>query len=472
VSTELPEGGPWQWSLVDAAAAIRERRITACELLDSILGRIEAVEPDIHAFSLVDPTFARRQADQLDRELSDGAPRGPLHGIPLGVKDIFDVEGLPTKCGSALYVDAAPATADADVVGRLRAAGGLLVGKTTTHELACGVYTPPTRNPWDLSRCCGGSSGGSGAAVAAGAVMGGTGSDTGGSIRIPAALCGVVGIKPSYGVLSRSGVAALSWSLDHVGPLARSVDDAALLLQTMLDPADGHPAVFPVVPANLDGAVLGISTDPVFTRVEPAVRAAFDTACTLLEEAGARLVDVAIPGLEDTLTIEFAIVMAEAAAYHSAAIRERPGSIDEGIRRLFQAGALLPAEDYLVAQRLRAELCRDVARVYAEQGLHAIVAPSIPVTPYRPDELEREIDGLMESITDANVRTTAPFNLTGLPAVALPMGLTEDDLPVGIQFVGRPFGEAEVVGLARSYEQRRDSRRLDEVHPLRRPHLA
>jgi aspartyl-tRNA(Asn)/glutamyl-tRNA(Gln) amidotransferase subunit A len=358
----VPAGQPWQWGAVDAAAAVRSGSATPRELLESVLSRIDAVEQDIRAFVEVDRDGAARQAEELTHEASEGSFRGPLHGVPVAIKDIFDVAGLPTRCGSELFADAAPATADAAVVARLREAGAILVGKTATHELACGVYTEPVRNPWDLSRCCGGSSGGSGAAVAAGEAMAATGSDTGGSIRIPAAVCGIVGIKPTYDLVSRSGVAALSWTLDHIGPLARSVDDAALVLEAMIGPGDGNrESVWPIPGRDLATTVIGIPQDAVLARVHPSVRLAFDATCDLLADAGSKLVDVSVPELEETLAIEFAIVMAEAASYYGRELRGKSTLIGEGIRVLFQSGAVLPSEDYLKAQRLRSALCRALA---------------------------------------------------------------------------------------------------------------
>ncbi len=228
---------PWALDLAEAAARIAAGELAPSEVVASTLQRLQAVEPLLHAFVCIRAEQALREAREQDRQPGGG----PLRGIPVAVKDIFDLAGVPTRCGSELYADATPARQDATAVARLRAAGAIVVGKTTTHELACGVYTPPTRNPWDLERSPGGSSGGSGAAVAAGAAMGAIGSDTGGSIRIPASHCGVVGVKPTYGRVSRAGALALSWSLDHVGPLARTVQDAALLLSVLAGPDSLDP---------------------------------------------------------------------------------------------------------------------------------------------------------------------------------------------------------------------------------------
>jgi len=458
--------------VVDAAAAVCDGTATPLDLLESVLSRIDAVEPHIHAFTHIDREGAMLQAEELTREAAEGAFRGPLHGVPVAIKDIFDVAGLATRCGSDLFRDASPVTADAAVVARLRSAGALLVGKTATHELACGVYTEGTHNPWDLSRCCGGSSGGSGAAVAAGAAMAATGSDTGGSIRIPAAVCGIVGVKPTYDLLSRSGVAALSWSLDTVGPLARSVDDAALVLQAMIDPdRHGAASVWPIPPLDLATTVIGIPQDAVLSRVQPPVQMAFEATRALLASAGARLVDVSVPELEETLAIEFTIVMAEAASYYTRELRERSSAISAGIRVLFQSGAVLLSEDYLQAQRLRSAVCRAIGRAFAENGLDALCTPTLPLAPYAESETTAVIAGSEESIIEAAVRTTAPFNLSGLPVVSVPMGLTDEGLPVGVQFVGRAYGEQRLLTLAREYERLREPLSLDENPPIQRETL-
>jgi len=459
---------PWQWSAATAAAAVRDREVTPTELCESVLERINAVEPDLAAFAQLDLDRAREQAAELTREAAAGSLRGPLHGVPIAIKDIFDVEGLPTRCGSPLYADAAPARADAAVVAHLRSAGALLVGKTTTHELACGVYTEQTHNPWDLTRCCGGSSGGSGAAVAAGMAMAATGSDTGGSIRIPAAVCGVVGVKPTYDLLSRQGVTALSWSLDHVGPLARSVDDAALVLDAML--GSGH--LSPVPERDLSSVVIGVADDEPLSWVTTPVREAFEDACALLADAGARVVHLSIPELEHTLPLEFTIVMAEGASYHDRSIRERSSLISEGIRVLFQSGAVLPAEDYLLAQRLRTGYRRAVGRAFAEHELDALIAPTIPLAAYAPTDETIVINGREESIIEANVRTTAPFNLTGLPVVCVPSGLSDEGRPVSVQFAGRPHDERQLLALARAYEQRRGLEPFESSLPIGRRSLT
>jgi aspartyl-tRNA(Asn)/glutamyl-tRNA(Gln) amidotransferase subunit A len=463
---------PWQWGAVDAAAAVRDGALAPLDLLESVLARIDAVEQSVRAFTHVDSEGATRQAELLTREASEGAFRGPLHGVPIAIKDIFDVAGLATRCGSELFANAGPATADAAVVARLRSAGALVIGKTATHELACGVYTEVTHNPWDLSRCCGGSSGGSGAAVAAGEAMAATGSDTGGSIRIPAAVCGIVGIKPTYDLVSRRGVATLSWTLDHIGPLARSVDDAALVLGAMIGPGRGDgESVWPIPATDLAATAVGIPQDAVLSRVEPTVRSAYDDTCALLANAGAKLVNVSIPELEQTLAIEFAIVMAEAASYYGRELRENSSLISEGIRVLFQAGAVLPSQDYLKAQRLRSALCRALQHVFTEHELDALCTPTVPLPAYAPSDTDVVIEGREEPIIEAVVRTTAPFNLSGLPVVAVPMGLTDEGLPVSVQFVGRAYRERALLAIAREFERLREPLIINVNRPIERQTL-
>jgi aspartyl-tRNA(Asn)/glutamyl-tRNA(Gln) amidotransferase subunit A len=440
VTTEL-----WRLGLVAAGRAIAGGEVTPTQVVEAVLERIGAVEPTLNAFVVVDREGALEQAAELTAESRTGDSRGPLHGVPVAIKDIFDVAGLPTRRGSAAFADAPPATRDADVVGLLRRAGAVIVGKTTTHELACGVYTEGTSNPWGPSRCCGGSSGGSAAAVAAGGAMGATGSDTGGSIRIPASLCGLVGIKPTFDLVSKRGVAALAWSLDHVGPLTRSVEDAAVMLDVM---AGG--AVGPITQVDLSGLTIGIPREPVFTLAEPAVTAAFEHSCAVLAGAGAHLVDVAIPELADALTVEFAIVMAEGASYYERELRHQGERIGPAIRTLFHAGSVLPAVSYLRAQRLRGLICEAIARALG--SVDVLCTPTVLVQAYRPDQEELLIDGVAAPIIELTVGTTAPFNLSGLPAISVPMGLSGEGLPLGLQLVAGAFEDARLLGVAHAFE--------------------
>jgi aspartyl-tRNA(Asn)/glutamyl-tRNA(Gln) amidotransferase subunit A len=448
---------PWALDLVDAAGLVAARELAPSELVASTLERLEAIEPFVHAFVSVYAEEALREA-----AAQDGHTGGPLAGIPVAVKDIFDLAGRPTGCGSAAYAGAAPADEDASAVARLRAAGAIVVAKTTTHELACGVYTPPTRNPWDLERSPGGSSGGPGAAVAAGAAMGAIGSDTGGSIRIPASHCGLVGVKPTYGRVSRAGALALSWSLDHVGPLARSVQDAALLLSVLAGTDRRDPTTYrrPPLPEPLlraddevAGLRVGLLRGEPFARCEPHVEGAVDDAVARLVGEGVEIEDTGLPELERSLSAEFAIVAAEAAAYHETRLARSGNLISEDVRGLLETGLLLPASIYLRAQRTRRLLQQAIAAAFANQRLDALLAPTVPAAPQRCDQAEYQLGGVAEPVIEALVRTTAPFNLSGLPAVAVPTGLGSSGFPGSVQIVGRPFDEQTVLRLAHAIER-------------------
>jgi aspartyl-tRNA(Asn)/glutamyl-tRNA(Gln) amidotransferase subunit A len=455
VSTTVQE--PWALDLVDAAGLIAAGELAPSELVASVIERLEAVDPLVRAYVSVDVEGALREARE-----QDGRSGGPLHGIPVAVKDIFDVAGVPTRCGSAAFEGAKPAREDAYAVARLRTAGAIVLGKTTTHELACGVYTPPTRNPWDLERSPGGSSGGSGAAVAAGAAMGAIGSDTGGSIRIPASHCGLVGVKPTYGRVSRAGALTLSWSLDHVGPLARTVQDAAVLLSVLAgpDPRDsttrGRPPLFELLLGAEDqvaGLRVGVLRAPPFAPLEPDVETALDRAVALLASDGVELDETLLPELDRSLTTEFAIVAAEAASYHETRLARSGELIGEDVRGLLEAGLLLPASLYLRAQRTRRMIQQAVAATFADLQLNALIAPTVPAAAQRRDQLEYELGGAHEPVIDALVRTTAPFNLVGLPAVAVPTGLGARGLPGSVQIIARPFDERTALRLARVVER-------------------
>jgi aspartyl-tRNA(Asn)/glutamyl-tRNA(Gln) amidotransferase subunit A len=435
---------PWELDLVEAAGLIAGGELAPSELVASVLERIDEVEPLVHAFVSVDTEGALREA-----RAQDAKPGGPLRGIPVAIKDIFDVEGFPTGCGSDAYADVAAATADAAAVARLRGAGAIVIGKTNTHELACGVYTPPTRNPWDLERSAGGSSGGSGAAVAAGAALGAIGSDTGGSIRIPASHCGLVGVKPTYDSVSRAGALTLSWTLDHVGPLARTVEDAALLLSVL----GGLPESPLRSDDEVSGLRVGVLRGAPFAPVEPDVEAALEDALATLEGDGVEIEEVALPALARSLTAEFAIVAAEAASYHEARLARAPERIGDGVRGLLELGLLLPASIYLRAQRTRRAMQQAVAAAFAEHRLDALVASTVPAAAQRVEQVEYDLGGSSEPVIEALVRTTAPFNLVSMPAVAVPTGIGPGGMPGSVQIAARPFDEETALRLARAIER-------------------
>ncbi|CCG03404.1 amidase [Blastococcus saxobsidens] len=454
---------PFELSLTAAAGEIKDGNLSPRELTESVLDRIEQTEDTLGAFAHVCGDLARKAAARAEHEIAGGMYRGPLHGIPLGVKDLYDTAGVPSTSSSAVRAGRVPDT-DAVAVERLLGAGMVMVGKTHTHEFAYGGLTPTTRNPWDASRIPGGSSGGSGAAVAAGSCMVGMGSDTAGSIRIPASLCGTVGLKPTYGRVSRRGVASLSWSLDHVGPLARNVRDCALVLGVIagFDRADTGSVDVPVpdFTAGLDGGIaglrVGVPSNYFFDRVHEDVDRSVRAAISVLEGLGAELREVSIPYADQVLAAEWAILMPEASAYHQDALREKAELYTEQTRVLLEVGELVLATDYIKALRVRTLMQRAWADMFAD--IDVLVAPTEPFAAPRVGAMEATWpDGLAEDITMALVRLTSPADLTGMPSLTLPVGFDDAGLPLGMQVIGRPFDEATVLRVGRAYEQVSDA---------------
>lgn len=446
-------------SIARIARQLREGAATSVEITRHTLDAIDRINNRLNAFVLVDRDGAMRAAEQADRALNSGNSTGPLTGVPVAIKDIIHMDGLPTRCGSPAY-PGRPSNHDAAVVGRLREAGAVMVGKTTTHELACGVSSPPAANPWDTARLPGGSSGGSGAAVAAGAVPMALGSDTGGSIRIPASVCGIAGLKPTFGRVSRAGVETLAWSLDHIGPLAATVEDCATTLQVLAghDPADPptDPSPPPDYSAELgrgvDGLRLGVMATPPFSPMQEDVERAFRAAVEHLEGLGACAIPVDIPELTFTLATEFAIVGPEAAAYHRRLLRESPELISPGIRELFTIGTIMPSAHYLKGLGARRIIRDALRRAFDRDRLDAAITPTLPATAALADQEMIPYRDMEEDVTSSYVRTTAPFNLSGQPALTVPCGFDRDGLPIGLQIAGRPFDEVTILRIGAAYE--------------------
>src|SRR5919204_1112030 len=352
--------------LADVARLLRARAVSPVEVAEAVLARAERLQPALNAFIRIDGEALLLGARQAEEQLDRGDARGPLHGVPISLKDLFDVAGQPTTAGSRILDDHRPSR-DATVWARLRGAGALLIGKANLHEFAYGATTVnphygATRNPWDTGRIAGGSSGGSAAAVAAGIGYGSLGSDTGGSIRNPAALCGVTGLKPTYGRVSRAGVFPLSWAQDHVGPLARTAYDCALLLDVLAGPDPADPTTLGVEPpravealetarGDLRGMRAGVLADHRANVADPDVGAVFDRAAAELAALGAEVRDVGLPEEPAALDAGLLILMAEAAAVHLPWLRQRPGDYGPDVRARLEAGALVPAVDYIDAPR-------------------------------------------------------------------------------------------------------------------------
>lgn len=444
-----------------AAQAAREfaaHRLSPVELVQALLDRTSAIDPKINAYIRLDAEGALAAAHAAEAEIAAGRIRGPLHGVPVGVKDIFDVAGLPTTCHSAV-MPRTPAAADAVSVAKLRQAGAIVMGKLATHEFAIGgpsfdLPFPPARNPWNPNHHPGGSSSGSGAGVAAGLFPVALGSDTGGSIRNPSSACGIVGIKPTYGLVSRRGVFPLAFTLDHVGPLTRTVADAAL----MLDVLAGHDADDPgsvAAPRTYHAARLerGVRDLRIgFIRhfherdqpAHPEVAAGLETVARTLQAEGALLRDITLPPLSEFAAVNRVILNSEAWAIHAPWLRDKPQDYGELGRRRLMAGAFLAAGDYVQAQRRRAELIAAVDTALTE--VDVLLCASSMDPPSR-------IDDAGETARTYPRQARAPFNTTGHPALAMIAGLSSGGLPLSVQFVGRNFAEATLFQVARAWER-------------------
>jgi aspartyl-tRNA(Asn)/glutamyl-tRNA(Gln) amidotransferase subunit A len=444
--------------IAEMGRQLREGATTAQRLARESLDRIAALDDKLHAFVLVTEARAMQDAARADAELKAGTDRGPLHGIPYALKDIYDTAGIRTTCHSRLRADNVPA-ADSVVATRLAAAGGVLMGKLATHEFAIGgpsfdLPFPPARNPWNTAHITGGSSSGSGTAVAAGMVRLAMGSDTAGSIRGPASWCGTVGIKPTYGRVSRRGVFPLSWTLDHCGPLTRSVADAAIAMQVLAghDPADHASANVPVSDYStaLERGVAGlrIGIPRAFFAGSPVVTApvleAIDRTAAQLRDAGATVVDIALPDYALFAIVTRVVMLSEAFAIHETDMRERLDQYGAITTGRFVLGAAITAADYIQALRVRRHLTEAVDAALASCDA-LLTATTLTTAP--------RFDATVDSISSVSPVQTAPFNATGHPAVSVPVGLAPDGLPLSVQLVGRNFDEAGLLRVARAVEK-------------------
>jgi len=439
--------------LVQIERSLSRRQVSPVELADIYTRRIEAAA-GLRAFITLPGDRARREAQRAERRLSRGET-GALLGVPIGVKDLFATRALRTTVGSSILRDWVPSR-DADAVARLRAAGAIVFGKTNLHEFAYGVSTANpwwgvARNPHDPRRSPGGSSGGSAIAVVAGLCAGALGSDTGGSIRVPASLCGCVGLKPTFGAIPLGGTFPLGWSLDHAGPLTRTVDDAGLLLDVLSGGDAGRRARR----ASTRGLRVGVLQGPIVQNVQPGVSRQVDAAATALRRRGLRVRDVQIPEMEWTVATQLVTLRAEASALHARWIRSRPRSYGADVRIRLQLGALVGGADYVLAQRMRTRIRAAMSRAFRD--VDVLLLPTTPITaPVVGERTVRWRSG-EEPVDGALVRLTAPFNLTGLPALSVPFGVAAG-LPVGVQVVGQWNDEARVLAVGGLIEELAASR--------------
>lgn len=430
----------------EAANLIRRRKLSPVELVRAVLERIDKVEPKVSAFVTLLSEGALAQAKAAEREIARKKFRGPLHGIPIGVKDTHYTAGIKTTAATPILSNFIPSF-DATVVRKLKQAGAILLGKMNLPEFSFGGLTPGTNNPWDLARTPGGSSGGSAAALAAGMLLGATGGDTSGSIRGPAAYCGVVGLKPTFGLVSRYGITVISWTLDHVGPMTRTVEDNAIMLSVMAgyDPHDRSSVEMKVpdytraLGRKIKGIKVGVPRAPLLEGTHRDVLSAFDEAVTVFKKLGARIREVEVPYMKEAEAAQRLIRIAEASAYHEPFLRRQPDRYGpSNVRRDVEAGSLITAAQYLRAQRVREVILRELERVLDSVDLILTPGQSEPA------------GEAQEAVNNFKLY----FNLTGLPGLALPCGFSSSPpgLPVGLQVVGRPFEEETVYAVGHAYQ--------------------
>ena len=453
-------------SIAELSAGFHDKSLSPVAATEAYLARISAHNDKVNAFVTLRGDEALAEAKQAEAEIAGGKWRGPMHGIPIGHKDLYQTAGIRSTAGSRVLENHVPEQ-DATAVARLKEAGAVMLGKLNTHEFAYGPTNDssmfgPCRNPWDTERFSGGSSGGSGAAVALRLCAGATGSDTGGSIRMPAACCGITGLKPTYGRSSRAGIYPLCWTMDHAGPLTRSVEDAALMYQPLPGP-DGRDAAVADRPVSdfaaaltgdIKGLKIGLPTRYFFDRSLPENENAAREAIAVLEGLGAEAREVDIAHIEYAAAAAMVHYIAEGTAYHDDHIATVGEFYTDQVRLFLELGNYILAKDYLHAERYRTLLGHAMADVLDEVDVMAM--PTLPLTAQPIGQEMIDIRGQSESIFGAILRNTEPFDLTGLPALVMPCGFALDGMPLSLQIAGRPFDDAGILNVGHAYQQATD----------------
>ena len=442
---------------------IQTKAVSPVEIVQAHLQRIHALEPTLNSFITLLPEQAMSAAREAEREITAGEYRGPLHGVPLALKDLYYTEGVKNTSGSRIFDDFVPGY-DCTVMAKFRQAGAILLGKLNMHQFAFG----PTgenpdyghmHNPWNPERITGGSSGGSGSAAAAGQCTLTMGSDTGGSIRIPASLCGLAGLKPTYGLLSRYGLTPLAWSLDHAGPMVRSVEDCALVLNATAgyDPKDPASAKVPEVDytsglgGELRGLRIGVPKEYFEVPIDPQVEQAVRLAIEVLADLGATVSEVSWPMYHQSQAISSTLVMAEGAAYHRKLVLEKGPLYAPAVRVRIEAGLFISADEYLRAQQAKSLFNQQSRELFEQVDL--LAGPTEPITAFKIGTTELKVGEETVGATPALTQYTRPFNINGYPAITVPCGFSDDGMPFGLQLAGKPFDEVTVLKAAHAYEQ-------------------
>ena len=438
-----------QTSIQEVSERIRSREISPVELATECLDRIARVNPILNAFITVTAESALAEAKMAEKEISQGRWRGPLHGIPIGLKDLIDTEGVATTAGSALFKDRIPVQ-NADVVKRLKNAGAIILGKQNLHEFAYGgssmiSYFGEVRNPWNLAHIAGGSSGGSAGAVAAGLCFASIGTDTAGSVREPAALCGIVGLKPTYGSVSARGVISLSPSLDHVGPITRSVADAAILMRAIADRREGEPGSAFDFSEEVAPTRIGVPRSFFYDDLDPEIADATERALATLQELGGTVQEFNLP-----VSTDRTLQSAEAFALHAEHVARSPELYQPETLRRIRNGENIPIEEIARAERELQEIRRSIGSIFDQ--VDVLVTPTTPIVAPEIAELKRNPD-LLRPCEILLLRNTRPANVWGLPAISVPCGFTRAGLPIGLQIIGPWNDEARVLRVAHAYEQ-------------------
>jgi aspartyl-tRNA(Asn)/glutamyl-tRNA(Gln) amidotransferase subunit A len=453
---------PQMWTIDSLSQAFSKKEISPVEVIRSFLDQIEAHDPKINAFITVLPKQALALARRAEREILKGRYIGPLHGIPFAVKDLFFTKGVRTTCGSKILTDFVPSY-DAAAVEKLSSAGAILIGKLNMHEFAFGPTTVnphygPVHNPWDLQRISGGSSGGSAAALASSFALLTLGTDTGGSIRIPSSLCGIPGLKPTFGRISRYGVYPLSWSMDHPGPMAKSVKDLALAMSILAghDPRDPATIEIPVpnytrdLNGDLSGLRLGVPTSYYFDRMDQEVLTSVKKAISVFKQLGAKVQNISIPQLEEAAIAASIILFAESAASLQKWHLTRSRDLGEDVRIKLNQGAVIPATLYLKAQRVRKRVQEHFRTVFRK--VDVLITPQLPITAPLIGQGTVSFGKVTEPVPAALTRYTRIYNLVGIPCLSICCGFSSSGMPIGLQIASKPFCEGTVLKVAHAYE--------------------